>query len=201
VAAVVVAQQLPADAKTTRGPGTVTFDDRQVVQLTRAGAERGKGGLALHLTSKDAVVAGNLALATSSCDGCHATAIAFQVVVADKAPTSLDLGNLALANNTGCADCEADAFAYQFVLAFDGGARLTGQGRRELDRIDRALGRLARSGSAAEEIQAATEGYALQVADILSAELRVRPVVRKGVKKQHGPGPASVARPPDALVS
>ena len=35
--------------------------------------------------------------------------------------------NVAYANNDGCADCEADAFAYQFVLAFDGNARITGR--------------------------------------------------------------------------
>ena len=195
VAAVVVAQQLPAEAK----GGTATFDDRSVVQLTRAGAERGQGGLALHLTSKDAVVAGNLAVATTSCDGCHATAISFQVVVADKAPSSLEAGNLAYADNTGCAGCEADAFAYQFVLAFDGNARITGAGRRQLDQIDAGLRRLARSGGSADELQVAVSAYADQVVSVLSSELRVRPVVRKGVMKKHGP--SSVTRPPDALAS
>lgn len=201
VAAIVVAQQLPAEAKTTRGPGTVTFDDRKVVQLTRPGVERGKGGLALHLTSKDSVVAGNMAVATTSCDGCHATAISFQVVIADRAPTSLDLGNVAYADNEGCNECQADAFAYQFVLAFNGDARITGYGRRQLDEVDADLGRLARSGGSAEEIQAAVDGYAAQVVGVLSAELRVRPVVRKGVQKHHGRGPTSVTRPPDGLAS
>ncbi|MEP6648304.1 MAG: hypothetical protein ABJA74_00110 [Lapillicoccus sp.] len=200
VAGFVAVQQAPAEAKTTRGPGTAAFEDRKVVQLTHAGAERGKGGLALHMTSKDAVVAGNLAVATSSCDGCHATAISFQVLVADKTPTSLDVGNVAYADNEGCAFCEADAFAYQFVLAFDGDAQITGAGRLKLARIDWALGRLARSGSSAEEIQAAADGYAAQVVDVLSSELRVRPVVRKGVQKHHGHDPKSVARPPDALA-
>jgi hypothetical protein len=201
VAAIVVAQQLPADAKTTQGPATVTFDDRQVVQLTRPGADRGKGGLALHLTSKDNVVAGNLAVATTSCDGCHATAIAFQIVVADKAPASLDVGNAAIADNEGCAYCVADAFAYQFVLALDGDARITGSGRRQLEHVDAALRRLARSGGSAEEIQAAVEGYADQVDRVLSTELRVRPVVHKKVIKDLGHGPKSVALPPDAPAS
>jgi hypothetical protein len=195
VAAVVVTQQLPAEAK----GGTATFDDRSEVQLTRAGVERGKGGLALHLTSKDAVVARNVALATTSCDGCHATAISFQVVVADKAPTSLKAANAAIADNTGCAQCEADAFAYQFVFAFEGNARITGAGRRQLDHIDAALHRLARSGGSADQLQDAVEAYADQVVGVLSSELRVRPVVRKGVTKKHGP--TSVTRPPDALAS
>ena len=197
VAVVVVAQQLPAEAKTTRGPDTVTFDDRKVVQLTRPGAERGKGGLALHLTSKDHVVAGNLAVATTTCDGCHATAISFQVVVADKAPTSLDVGNAAIADNEGCAFCVADAFAYQFVLAFNGDARITGSGRRQLEQVDAALRRLARSGGSAEDIQKAVDGYADVVDGVLSSELRVRPVVHKKVFKKPGHGPKSVALPPD----
>lgn len=201
VAAVVVAQQLPAEAKSTRSPGTATFDDRQVVQLTRAGVERGRGGLALHLTSKDQVVAGNLAVATTTCDYCHATAISFQVVVADKAPASLDVGNAAIADNEGCAFCVADAFAYQFVLAFNGDARITGSGRRQLEQIDAALRRLARSGASSEDIQTAVDGYAAQVDSVLTSELRVRPVVHKKVLKEKGHGPKSVARPPDASTA
>jgi hypothetical protein len=190
VAAVVVTQQLPAEAA---GRAPATFDDQAVVQLTHAGLERGQGSLRLHLTSKDAVRAGNVAYATTACDGCHATAISFQVVVADQAPTSLELGNLAWATNTGCADCEAVAMAYQFVLAVDGNARITGAGRRQLDQIDADLARLARSGGAADDIQQAVQGYAIQVAGVLTTELRVRPVVHKVVKKDRGTGPTSVA--------
>jgi len=197
VAGFVAVQQAPAEAKSAGS--SASFDDRKVVQLLRPGAERGKGGLALHMTSKDAVSAGNAAVATSSCDGCHATAISFQVVVADKAPTSLQVRNLAIADNTGCAQCEADAFAYQFVLAFNGNARITGAGRRQLDQIDAALGRLAKSGRSADELQGAVAAYADQVLGLLSSELRVRPVVRKAVTNKHGP--SSVTRPPDALAS
>ena len=88
VAGFVAVQQAPAEAKSAGS--SASFDDRKVVQLLRPGAERSKGGLALHMTSKDAVSAGNAAVATSSCDGCHATAISFQVVVADKSPTSIE---------------------------------------------------------------------------------------------------------------
>jgi hypothetical protein len=197
VAVIAVGQQLPAEAKTTRGPDTVTFDDQKVVQLTRPGAERGRGGLALHLTSKDHVVASNVAIATTTCDGCHATAISFQVVVADKAPISLEVGNAAIADNEGCAFCVADAFAYQFVLAFNGDARITGSGRRQLEHVDAGLRRLARSGASADDIEKAVEGYAEQVDSVLSSELRVRPVVHKKVLKEKGHGPKSVALPPN----
>ncbi|HEU4329871.1 MAG TPA: hypothetical protein VFR40_02075 [Lapillicoccus sp.] len=187
-AGILVAGQLPADAKTTVGHGAVTFDDRQVVQLTQVGSQQGKGGLELHLTGKNRVIAGNLAVATTSCDGCHATAISFQVVIADRGPSGVDAGNVAYADNSGCADCEADAFAYQFVLAFDGNARMTGNGRHQLDRIDAALSQLARAGGSAAETQAAVDGYAAQVVNVLSSELRVRPVVKKAaIKRGHLP--------------
>jgi hypothetical protein len=187
-AAVLVAGQLPAEAKTIVGHGAVTYDDRQVVQLTQPGAERGRGGLELHLTGKDHVVAGNLAVASTSCDRCHATAISFQVVVADRAPSAIDAVNVADADNFGCTDCEADAFAYQFVLAFQGNARITGAGRHQLDQIDAALSRLARSGGSAADTQKAVQGYADQVFTVLSNELRVRPVVRKVVTTRgHAP--------------
>jgi hypothetical protein len=196
-AAVVVAGQLPADAAPTGGGGTATFDDRQVVQLTQDGTERGRGGLALHLTAKDRVTAANLAVASTTCDGCHATAISFQVVIADKAPSLLHVGNVAYADNEGCADCASDAYAYQFVLAFNGNARITGAGRRQLDQIDAGLAWLARSGGSAKKTQAAVDAYAAQVIGVLSTELRVRPVVRK-VTKHHAAGPESVARPADS---
>ena len=187
-AAVLIAGQLPAQAKTVVGHGVMTYDDRQVVQLTQAGAQGGKGGLELHLTGKNRVVAGNVAVATTSCDGCHATAISFQVVVADRAPSDIQAGNAALADNSGCAACEADAFAYQFVLAFEGNARMTGAGRHQLDQIDAALSRLAQSGGSATDTQAAVDGYAAQVVTVLTNELRVRPVVKKlATKRGHAP--------------
>ena len=186
---VLLAGTLPAQAKTLVGHGTTTYDDRQVVQLTETGTQRGRGGLELHLTGKDHVVASNLALATTSCDGCHATAISFQVVVADRAPSGVEAGNAAIADNSGCAACEADAFAYQFVLVFDGNARITGAGRHQLDQIDAALARLARAGGSAEDTQVALDAYATQVVTVLSNELRVRPVLKK-VATTRGHAPA-----------
>ncbi len=172
------------------------YVDQQVVQLTRPQTSRGAGGLALHMTARSAVSAANVAVATASCDGCHATAISFQVVVADRAPSSVNAENLAYANDDSCNACDAQAYAYQFVLVLDGDARLSPAGWRQLDRIDDAVRALARSGRSPEDVQVAADGYAAQVADILAAEVRVRPVVRKQAHEQHGPGPASVTRPP-----
>jgi hypothetical protein len=188
VAGFVAVQQLPAEAS---GGGKASFDDRQVVQLVRDGAERGRGALVFHQTSRDAVVAGNAAVATSSCDGCHATAISFQVVLADKAPTSLQVGNIAIADNEGCVACESDAFAYQFVLATGDDAAMTGAGRRQLANIGIALSQLSRSGGSPDEIECSVKAYAEQVVGILTSELRVRPAVHRVVQKHYGPRSAT----------
>jgi hypothetical protein len=185
VAGFVAVQPVPAEAS---AGGKASFNDSQVVQLVRDGADRGRGALVFHQTSQGAVEAGNAAVATSSCDGCHATAISFQVVLADKAPTSLDVGNIAIANNTGCVACEADAFAYQFVLATDADAAMTGGGRRQLASIGIALSQLSRSGASPDQIECSVEAYAAQVIRILSSELRVRPAVHRVVQKHYGPG-------------
>ena len=92
-------------------------------------------------------------------------------------------------------------FADPFVLVFNGDARITGSGRRQLEQVDGALRRLARSGASADDIQAAVEGYAAQVDSVLSSELRVRPVVHKKVLKERAHGPKSVAQPPDAAAA
>ncbi|MEO7236862.1 MAG: hypothetical protein ABIW80_16005 [Lapillicoccus sp.] len=190
VAGLVVAQALPAQA---RGG---SFDDRQVVQLSRAGAVRGAGGLEVHLTSRQAVRATNLALATTTCDDCRATAVSFQVVVADRSPDSIDVGNLAYAGNEGCARCDSVAVAYQFVLADAADVRLSADGRRRLERIDAALGALARSGTSVVEVQRTADGYAQQVLDILATEVHARPALRKDVRHTGGPvgGPAGGPR-------
>jgi hypothetical protein len=179
VGAIVLSQALPAEA---RG-----FDDREVVQLSKTGMVRGAGGLGLHLTPKDAVVATNLALAATTCNDCRATAISFQVVVADRAPLSVDVRNFAYAVDQNCARCEATAIAYQFVLVFQGDAKLSGAGHRQLERIGAALGRLAKSGASQEEVQASAAEYAAQVLELLSSEIHVRPLVHRKVE-HHGHG-------------
>lgn len=183
-AAVVVAaavagfSAIPADAS-HRG-----YVDGEMVQLQRAGTVRGEGGLALHLTARSAVAATNYAVARVTCDGCRATAVSFQVVVADRDPASVDAQNLSYAKDDSCASCEARSYAYQFVLVFQGDARLSVAGRQQLDRVDQALKVLARSGRSADEIQTAADAYAAQVADILGSEIKVRPLVRKQIQKR-----------------
>ena len=97
----------------------------------------------------------------SSCDGCHATAISFQVVVADKSPTSLDVGNVAYANNEGARRARPTPSPTSSSWPSTATPASRGPVARAATQIDaRRSFRLARSGSSADQIQAAADGYA-----------------------------------------
>ena len=154
-----------------------SFDDQRVVELTTYGS-RGKAGLALHQTRAKSVTATNAAVAYTACDGCRAVALSFQVVIADGAPTDLDVGNLALAMNENCTGCESVAVAFQLVLASDRRLVFSDEGRHELNDLRQQLKALARSDLPVAEIQTTAESMMSDVANVLASELRVRAKVR-----------------------
>lgn len=155
-----------------------------------AGSVRGDGGLGLAVVHARSVRADNLALASAACDGCSATAISVQVVLADRAPTTVTVGNTALASTQGCTDCQATAIAYQFVVVVDGSLSLSAQGRAELRAIDREAEALARSGRPGPEVAAQAQALAGRVIDVLVGQLSVRPLVRvtRDHREHGGPG-------------
>jgi hypothetical protein len=156
-----------------------TFADQQVVDLGGAAGQSGRAsGLDYHSTHADDVTATNLAVAHTTCDGCRAVALSFQVVVADRGPTNLDVTNVALALNEGCTGCESLVLAYQLVLATDDRAWLSGAGHRQLAQLRRELRALARSDAPLEEIQARAESLMAEVTAAVSSNLRIRPQVR-----------------------
>jgi hypothetical protein len=154
-----------------------TFDDQRIVELTTEGSQ-GKAGLAVHQTRAKSVTATNAAVAYTSCDDCRAVALSFQVVIADGAPTELDVGNLAMAMNENCTGCESVAVAFQLVLASDRRLVLSDDGRRELNDLRRQLRSLARSDLPVAEIQGTAESMMSDVANVLAAQLQVRAKVR-----------------------
>jgi hypothetical protein len=166
----------------------VSFDDQEVVQLT-SGGSRWTTGLAYHDTGADAVTATNAAVAYAACDGCRAVSLSFQVIVADGAPTAIDVGNLAVAMTENCTGCESVAVAYQLVLAGDRRLRLTSQGWRELLDLRRELRLLARSGLPPVEIESHADALMTQVSATLADELRVRPRIRRD--RAHDSRPAA----------
>ena len=154
-----------------------TFDDQRIVELTTHGS-RGKAGLAVHQTRAKSVTATNAAVAYTACDDCRAVALSFQVVIADGAPTDLDVGNLALAMNENCTGCESVAVAFQLVLASDRRLVLSNDGRHELNDLRQQLKALARSDLPVAEIQTTAESMMSDVANVLATQLRVRARVR-----------------------
>ncbi len=153
------------------------FDDQRVVELTE-GRKDTASALFLRHTRADSVTASNAAVAYTSCDGCRAVALSFQVVVADGGPTTLDVGNLALAMTENCTGCESVAVAYQLVLASDRRLRLTSDGHQALADLRRDLRRLSRSDLEPMQIQQQAEALMGEVADVLATELRVRAAVK-----------------------
>ncbi len=176
--ALVLGQTTAAQAHDDGGhSASQTFDDQRVVELTTLGS-RGRAGLAVHQTRATSVTATNAAVAYTACDGCRAVALSFQVVIADGAPTELDVSNLALAMNENCTGCESVAVAFQVVLASDRRLVLTNEGRQELNDLRQQLRSLARSDLPVAEIQSSAESMMTTVANVLAAQLRVRAKVR-----------------------
>lgn len=173
-------------------PQQRSFDDQQVVELSGAADQTGHAaGLDYHQTHADSVSATNVAVAHTTCDGCRAVALSYQVVVADRGPTTLDVANVALALNESCEGCESLAVAYQLVVATDDRAWLTGSGHRELAQLRRELRQLARSDAPLEQVQAQATALMDEVTAVVSGNLRVRPTVRRDhdlERRQHSPG-------------
>ena len=170
-----------------------TFADERVVELTGAADQSGgTAGLEYHQTHADEVTATNLAVAHTTCDGCRAVALSFQVVVVDRGPTSLDVSNLALALNESCTGCESLAVAYQLVVATDDRAWLAGAGHGQLAQLRRELRALAWSEAPLEEIQASADALMAETTAAVSANLRVRPEVRRDHDLQRTSAPPRV---------
>jgi len=168
-----------------------TFGDQRVVQLRgAAGQVRGASALGYHQTHADQVAATNVALAHATCDGCRAVSLSFQVVVAGRAPASLQLGNLALASNEGCQQCESLAVAYQLVVTSDDRAWLSGRGHGQLVQLRQQLWSLARSGAPLEQVRTQADGLMGQLTAAVGANLRVPPQVRRSDQLDRGPGTA-----------
>jgi len=142
-------------------PSTV---DRSVMDLA----------LGMRENATDVVDEHNSAYAHSTCDGCRSVAIAFQVVVVQRRPSTVTPENVALALNEGCTGCSSLAIAHQFVVGKGEPARLTARGRKQLLAVGDDLLRLERSYEehTDAEIQARADVDAAKVRAILDDELR-----------------------------
>lgn len=115
----------------------------------------------------------NTATAYSTCDGCRAIAIAFQVVIVQGKPGTVVPENVALAVNEGCDGCSSLAIAHQFVVGRGEPARITKRGRGELTDVSEDMLRVERNYRryTNAEIESRANGAAAEVREILDEEL------------------------------
>jgi putative peptide zinc metalloprotease protein len=114
----------------------------------------------------------NVARAAARCTDCRATAIAFQIVLAQ----GDDVGavtprNAAVAINDQCTSCVVYAGARQFVRVVDRPVRFTGEGLSTLASVRSALRALEGQNLSADELKAAVEAQEARVIDVLTDEI------------------------------
>jgi putative peptide zinc metalloprotease protein len=113
----------------------------------------------------------NAAHAAARCTRCRATAIAFQIVIASGAPSTVAPTNEAVALNHQCTECLVIAEARQFVRVVDAPVRLTGEGRARLAAVRRALEELDSAEIPPDELHEAVERHETAVRTVLAEEL------------------------------
>jgi len=86
------------------------------------------------------------------------------------------VNNHALAVTDRCTRCEAVARAYQWVVVTGADYRLSPHGRRELAQIGWRLKALVRSRPTAAALERKVAALAEQVGQVLTQEIRRRPV-------------------------
>jgi hypothetical protein len=115
----------------------------------------------------------NKAEARASCLRCTATAIAFQVVLVSGRPTPSVVTpvNIADAQNIGCTECVATAFARQFVRVVPGRARISGQGRATLNAVRDRLAALDSQNLTPDAMFQVVEAEEAKVKEVLNTQL------------------------------
>jgi len=125
----------------------------------------------------------NTATAYSSCETCQTVAIAIQVVLVTAAdPSVINPTNVSVSVNESGTTCAAFAAAYQFVVGTGGPVRFTAAGRRELQRVQRALAelrtRFERGELTVTDVKASVAALTDRVKRVLESELV--PTSRRG---------------------
>jgi len=118
----------------------------------------------------------NTATAYSSCETCQTVAIAIQVVLVTAAdPSVINPTNVSVSVNETCTTCATFAAAYQFVVGTGGPVRFTAAGRRELQRVQRALAelrtRFERGELTVTDVKASVAALTDRVKRVLESEL------------------------------
>lgn len=160
-AAGLVAVPGAAHAQDTTAVAINTRDDSSVFRLA----------FDIRRVMNDVVDTSNAAVAFSSCDSCQTTAIALQVVLIMSDPEIVAPENVAIAINSECTSCESVASAYQYVLTTGGAVHFTPEGNQLLADLRQQLLDLRDSDLTPEELLAAVDEIAEQLAAVIDNEL------------------------------
>jgi hypothetical protein len=88
----------------------------------------------------------NIAAATSSnCNGCHATAVAVQVIFVTGSPSYAAPANVAAAANGGCTGCGSYAYAWQYWVQASGPVTLSPAGQQRVAELRGEIAAAAQS--------------------------------------------------------
>jgi hypothetical protein len=130
----------------------------------------------LQVAPADAVRSANLASATAACSGCHATAVAVQVLFVSGDPGDSVRTNAATSGNYACSPCSTFAYAWQYVVQTEGPVSLSWAGRVRIAELRREIAATAASvtvgdPASAEELAARLDEIAAQVRSAVDADL------------------------------
>jgi len=119
----------------------------------------------------DVVDNANVAFAYASCEQCDSTAIAIQIVLARNGASTVTPTNLAFSLNENCSLCVTYAGAWQIVRGTDGPVRFTGEGRREIEAVEKQIRDLKKQALTPDALDAQLKAYVDQIRGILATAL------------------------------
>lgn len=133
----------PSTASAADGPAAVNI---AVAQNSRPGHAMNHQAWRVVSMHGPVLFATNSALVAATGVGSATTAVAFEIVTAS-GTTKIVANNRASTNEVSCSACDAAAVAEQWILAAPAGLiRLTPAGQAALQRVDRQLTQIVRSG-------------------------------------------------------
>jgi putative peptide zinc metalloprotease protein len=152
-------------------PGAARADNAAVAVNTHDGSDVFRFAFAIRRVMADVVDETNSAVAYASCNDCHTTAIAIEIVLVAGSPSTFTPTNQAIAINNLCNLCQTFAAAYQFVVQNPGPVHFTSDALVELKDIRLAIRALERENLSPFELQARLDPLIARLKEVLATGL------------------------------
>jgi hypothetical protein len=168
------------------GPGNNVV----IAETSTNGAFVPNSALQIAYESGDKVDNSNVAYAHAfNCDGCHASAVAVQVVLVQGKPSTITPGNGGAAVNENCTGCGTYAYAWQYVLITGKRLKLDEDARARIAGIRRQI---AATTASIVPTDAAADGQLDSKLNSLTAQLKAVIDEQASSEGQHGHGDVHV---------